>query len=249
VGKVVASIQTVRWLSWALVALAIASGVVSLLIALGILFPHVDVEDLVQRIETFRQNDTRAFPVVLFGSLATLGVFLVGAVLGVALRPWAPPSGLRDTMTLLFVIGGVIGIVAQLVNVAVNQAATFGICDCNYRTEELIGQDYALSVGWAVVNWLAIGAVTMVGVGAAIAGRIIDVSPAWRTLSYLIAIVLLFAVALRIVAAFVFIELFDPFQVSDLGIAVAAGILVPIWAILVARGAREPAVYPAPSTT
>lgn len=232
----VGSVQTVRWLSWTLVVLAIASAVVTLLIVLGILFPHVDIEDLVQRIEAFRANDTRAFPVVVLGSLATLGVFLVGAMLGVALRSWAQPSGLRDAMTLLFVVGGVIGIIAQLANIAVNNAATFGICDCNYRTEELIAQDYALSVGWALVNWLATGAITVVGAGAAVAGRIIDISPLWRTVSYLIALLLIFAVALRVLAAFVFIEAFDPFQVSDLVIAVAAGILVPIWAILLARG-------------
>ena len=236
----VSSVRWLRWLCWALVVLAVISAVVTLLIVLGILFPHVDIEDLVQRIEAFRANDTRAFPVVVLGSFATLGVFLVGAMLGVALRPWAPPSGLRDAMTLLFVIGGVIGIVAQLANIAVNNAATFGICDCNYRTEELIAQDYALSMGWTVVNWLSIGAITVVGVGAAVAGRIIDVSPAWRTLSYVIALVILFAVALRVIAAFVFIEAFDPFQLSDLAIAVAAGILVPIWAILLARGAANP---------
>jgi hypothetical protein len=223
-------------LSWALVFFAVISAVVTLLIALGILFPEVDIDDLVERIEAFRANDTNGFPVALIGSLATLGVFLVGAMLGVGLRPWARPSGLRDAMTLLFVIGGAIGVTAQLVNVAVNQAATFGICDCNYRTEELIGQDYALSVGWAIVNWLAIGAVTLVGVGAAVAGRIVDISPAWRTLSYLIAVVILIGVALRVIAAFVFIAAFDPFQVSDLVVAFAAGILVPIWAILLARG-------------
>lgn len=81
---------------------------------------------------------------------------------------------------------------------------------------------------------------TLVGVGAAVAGRIIDISPAWRTLSYLIAVVLIFGVALRVLAAFIFIEVVDPFQISDLATAFAGGILVPIWAILLARGAANP---------
>ena len=36
-------------------------------------------------------------------------------------------------------------------------------------------------------------------------------------------------------ASFVFIQAFDPFQLSDILTAIAAGILVPVWAILLAR--------------
>jgi hypothetical protein len=150
-------------------------------------------------------------------------------------------------MTLLFVIGGSLGIAANVVDVAVSNAATFGYCDCGFKAEELIAQDYALSIGWTTVNWLSIVAVTLTSIGVAIAGRLLDVSPAWRTLSYLIAVVVLLAVAVRVLAAFVFIAAFDPFQVSDLVIAFAAGILVPIWAILLARGVdrTEPMLEPA----
>jgi hypothetical protein len=49
------------------------------------------------------------------------------------------------------------------------------------------------------------------------------------------------------VASFVFIEAFDPFQVSNLITAVASGILVPAWAILLMRGVGEPEGYPAPA--
>lgn len=243
----VTSFQTVRWLSGALVVLAIVSAVVTLLVAVGILFPPVDIQDLIQRLEAFRANDARAFPVAALGSLATLGVFLVGAMLGVALRPWARPSSLRDAMTLLFVIGGIVGIVAQLLNLAFNHASTFGICDCNYKAEELIAQDYALSLGFTAVSWLAIGAITLTGIGVALAGRLVEVGAAWRTLSYVIAAVLVFAVALRVLAAFVFVPIVDPFQVSDLAVAFAAGVLVPIWAILLARGADRPALVVEPA--
>jgi hypothetical protein len=87
-----------------------------------------------------------------------------------------------------------------------------------------------------VLNWLTIGAVTLVGVGAGLAGRYVNVSPAWRAVSYLIAALLLVGVSLRFLGAFVFVEVFDPFQISDLLVGLAAGILVPIWAILLARG-------------
>jgi hypothetical protein len=53
--------------------------------------------------------------------------------------------------------------------------------------------------------------------------------------------VVLVAAAIRVVNAFVFIEAFDAFWVSDLMVGLAAGILVPIWAILLARGAARQA--------
>lgn len=242
-----ASVRWLRGLSWALVVLAVISAAVTLLFALGLLRPPHEIEDFVERLIANRTSDTDAFPFVVLGSLASAGVFLIGALLGVALRPWAPAKPQRDAMSMLIVIGGVIGIGANLLNIAVGEAATFGYCDCGYRTEEVIGLNYALTVGWSAVNWLSVGAVTLVGIGVAVAGRIIDISPLWRTLSYLIAVVLIFAVALRVLAAFVFIEAVDPFQISDLATAFAAGILIPIWAILLARGAANPEADVAPA--
>lgn len=236
----VTSVRMVRWLCWVLVALAVANAVITLGFALGIGAPPPPGEtvDLVDRLLAFRADDQRIFPVVVLGSLTGLGVFLIAAVLGSALRRWASDTPARDMMVLLFVVGGVTGIAANLLNVAVGNAATFTYCDCGYKTEEVIAQDYALSVGWTVVNWLSIGAVTFVGVGAALAGRLLDFSSTWRLVSYAIAALLLAAVALRLVAAFVFIQAFDPFQLSDILTAIAAGILVPIWAVLLAREIR-----------
>jgi hypothetical protein len=200
--------------------------------------PPPDTADLVDRLLAFRADDTRIFAVVVLQSLAGLGVFLVAAILGYALRRWAPQTPARDAFVVLFVVGGVLGVTANLVNIAVGNAATFGYCDCVYKAESLISQDSALSVGWTVVNWLSIGAVTLVGVGAALGGRLLDFSPAWRLVSYAIAALLFVAVVIRLVAAFVFVAAFDPFQVSDLLTALAAGILVPVWAVLLAREVR-----------
>ena len=236
----VASVRWVRALCWALVVLAVISALVSLLFATGILRPPHDVEDLVERLIANRTSDTDAFPFVVLGSLAAIGVFLFAALLGVALRSWAPANPQRDAMATIFVIGGALGIGANLLNMAVANAATFGYCDCGYKTEEVIGQNYALMVGSTMVNWLTLGALTLIASGVALAGRLVDVSPAWRTVSYLIVVALLFAAALRVLAELVFIGAFDPFQVSDLILAFAGGILVPIWAVLLARGAANP---------
>jgi hypothetical protein len=238
----VASVRWLRGLCWALVVLAVISAVVSLLFATGILLPPHDAPDLVERLILDRTSDTDAFPFVVVGSLATIGVFLIATLIGVALRSWVPAVPRRDAMTMLFVVGGALGIASNLLNIAVGNAATFGYCDCGYKSEEVIGLNYALTVGWTMVRWLSLGALTLVGSGVAVAGGLVSISPAWRTLSYVIAVALLLAVALRVLAAFVFVPLFDPFQVSDLVVAFAAGILVPIWAVLLARGTadREP---------
>lgn len=196
------------------------------------------------RLIAIRTDDERLFPLVLVGALATLGVYLVAAMLGVELRRWAAPTPARDVMTLLLVFGGLVGIGSQLMNIGVGDAARPLYCDCGYRAEEVIGLDRALSVGWSMINWMGMGAVTFVGVGVAVAARVVTVSPAWRTLSYAVAVGVLAAVALRFAAAIVFIEAFDPYQVSDLIVAVTSGVLVPIWAVLLARGIVEPEGQP-----
>src|SRR4029079_17865268 len=132
---------------------------------------------------------------------------------------------------LLLVVGGVVGVIGQLVNIAVGESANPFYCDCGYKNEEVIGLNEALRVGWTIAAWLGLGAVTLVGIGASVAGRLIEVSPLWRTLSGVIAIALLVGVLLRVLADFFFVEAFDPFQLSDLIIAATVGVLVPIWAI------------------
>jgi hypothetical protein len=96
-----------------------------------------------------------------------------------------------------------------------------------------------------MINWLAMGAVSLVGIGVALAGRVVEVSSRWRLVSYAIAAAVLVAVAIRVAGSLVFIEAFDPFQVSDLIVAITSGILVPIWAILLSRGISEPEAQPA----
>ena len=141
---------------------------------------------------------------------------------------------------MLLVFGGLIGIGSQLLNIGVGDAARPFICDCGYRAEEQVGLARALDVGWSMVNWMNIGAVTFVGIGVAATARVVQVSSTWRLVSYAIAVAVLVAAGIRVAASLVFIEIFDPFTVSDLIIAVALAILVPIWAILLSRGVAEP---------
>ena len=246
-GPVVANRQTLTRLSWTLVVLVVISAAVTLLLTSGVLHTQFDIPDLVDRLIAIRTDDERVFPLVMIGSLATVGVYLVAAMLGVVLRAWTAPSSTRDVMTVLLVFGGLIGMTSQLANIGVGDAARPFYCDCGYRTEQMIGRDEALNLGWSMVNWLAIGAITLVGVGVAVAGSVVSVTATWRVLSYAIAVGVLLAAAVRVAASIVFIEAFDPFQVSDLIIAITSGILVPVWAILLSRGVVEPEVEPTAS--
>ena len=232
--------RTLAWLTGPLVILVIISAAVTLLFVMGVLLPPPDeTDDFVDQLLFMRTHDEQAFPFVIVGSLATLGVYLIAAMLGLVLRAWAEPSPMRDAMSLLLAFGGVIGIGGQLLNIGVGDAARPFYCDCGYRAEEVISLDRALNVGWSMVNWLSIGAITLVGFGVALAGRVVEVSSTWRLLSYAIAVAVLVAVAIRVAGSIVFIEAFDPFQASDLIVAVTSGLLVPIWAILLWRGTPE----------
>jgi hypothetical protein len=232
--------RNLRTLCWALVVLAIVAAALTLMITFAIFVPPPPVEgtDLVENLLADRLADKAIFPYVFVQSVATAGVFLIAALLGVALRGWAAAGSMRDRMTLLLVIGGALGIGANVLNIAVANVATYDYCDCLYKNEGLISQQWALSLGYASVNWFSIAAVALVGVGVGIAGRLVNVSPTWRTLSLVIAVVILAALVVRTLASFVFISAFDPFQVTDLVIAATLAILVPIWAVMLARGAQ-----------
>jgi hypothetical protein len=236
----VANRRALTSLSWALVVLVIISAVVALLLASGVLLTPFDIPDFVDRLVAIRSDQERLLPIIMLGALATLGVYLVAAMLGMALRAWSVPGTARDMMTLLLVLGGVLGIGSQLLHIGIHDAARPFYCDCGYRAEEVIALDSALLVAESMFSWLAMGAVTLVGVGVATAARVVTVNGTWRLVSYLIVAGLLVAVALRFVAALVFIEAFDPFLVSDYIVAITSGVLVPIWAILLARGVSEP---------
>ncbi|MEA2676493.1 MAG: hypothetical protein QOJ81_634, partial [Chloroflexota bacterium] len=179
------------------------------------------------RLLVYRGDDQKVFGLSLIGGIAGTGLYLVGALLGVALRRFAPGGAAADVMAALFVIGGTIGVASQFMYLANAAYATFGYCDCGYKAYEVIAQDYALSSAWTVQLWVNTGGLVIVGLAAAFAGWVVNLTRDWRILSYIIAFAALVGAALRI---------FGANQASDITLGVAAGIAVPIWAFLLARG-------------
>lgn len=226
----VAADRLLRWLCWALIATVIVSAIMTLTLSLNPFATDVpNTTDFVERLLLYRDFDRELYPLAVVSNLAALLVFFIGALLGPALRFVAPGGAVRDVMAVTFVVGGVLGVAAQLLNLAVNTAATFTYCDCGYKAYEVIAQDYALGIGWTMQQWLNLGAITIVGLGAAVAGWLIRISRDWTLVSYLIAIGLLIGVVLQIAGL-------GP--TSSMVVGVVSGIGVPIWAFLLARGAR-----------
>jgi hypothetical protein len=230
-----------RSLCWTLVVFAVVSAAVSLAFTAGLIVPQgaEDIVDLVERIAAFRANDAQVYPFALIVSLANAIVFLVVALLGGALRRLVEPGSGRDVMTSTFIVAGVLGVASSLAFIAVTHFSAHEICDCLYREEQYIAQDYAILIGWDVASWLANGALVVVGIAAVLAARLIDAGSAFRTVSYLIAVVLIGATVLRVLNHFLPNMGFDLLMILDIVVSLTTGILVPIWAILLARSVAD----------
>jgi hypothetical protein len=217
-------------LSWVLLVLVVITAVLTLGLSYDVFvkYPNPpDTLDYVERLLQYRAYDTDTYGLRLVEGLVGVGIFVVAALLGVAIRWLAPAGAPRNLMATLFVLGGAVGVVAQLFNIAIAKSGTFGYCDCGYKSTEVIGLGYALGVAITTQTWLALASVTLVGIGTAVAGRIIDLGQIWRLLSYGIAIALIAAVLLLFL---------DYGQESNLVVGLTLILGVPAWLILLARG-------------
>jgi len=223
--------RLMRRLCWALIVLAIGAALLSVTTSVNPFSTDIpDSTDFVDRLLTYRSWDHQLYPLALVSNLLAIGVYVLAALVGIGLRNFAPAGLARDLMATVFVAGGIVGVVSQLINVGVNQAATFGYCDCGYKAYEVIAQDYALSLGWNIQIWMNLAALAILGGGVAVAGRIADVSRDWSIVSYLIVIGLAIGVVL---------QLAGQGTTAQIVVGVTAGIGVPVWAFLLARRTRD----------
>ena len=221
--------RPLRTLAAALALLAATSAIITIGLSLDLFAKALEVPDsadLVERLLAERAHDALVYGPIVVGSFATLGVFLVMALLGAAMRPRAAAGVARDIMVVLLVVGGVLGIGGQLVNLAFHQQATYGYCDCDFRNQAIISQAYALNTSERIEYWLTMGASVIIGAGVALAGQLLDLGRPWRLLSYVIGGATLVAVVLR----YADLEL-----ATSIALGIALGIALPVWAIVLAR--------------
>jgi hypothetical protein len=188
--------------------------------------PVADDATFLDRLLVYRSDDQKIYGLILASSVVTSGLFLIAAMLGPALRRFAAEHPAAGLMSAVFIVGGTVGVISQLVNIGVAQMATFTYCDCGTLETEVIAQDYALALGWTTQIWLNLGATAIVGIAVGIAGRVLAISREWSMVSYLIVVGVFVAVAMRI---------FGLDQLSSLLIGVVAGLIVPIWAYMIIR--------------
>jgi hypothetical protein len=169
----------------------------------------------------------------LLFAVAFVALAGVGLLLG---RAWSAARDHGSVLAALFLVAAILGATAQLLHVGAVQAATEPtICDCGYRAEEIIGRLQALQLADSGQTWLMHGALLSAAVGLTLAAALGSAAswPRWLLVtSWLIAALLVAGVA----ATLLELEL-----LPDLIVLATAGVLLPVWAIGVARRETRPA--------
>jgi hypothetical protein len=187
-----------------------------------------DTVDLPTRLIDSKGYDAQVWPFdlasnVLFG-VGFVALELIGVVL---------PSltGRRETSIRAYAgalaLAGVLGVGAELIYVgARSQIINIGYCDCGFKNEEAISQLWALNLVQGAQSWLVTAAAILIAVG--FVGLAIESGPAlvssrWTWWSLVTAAVIVLRAALSVLNI-----------AGDAGNAIqgiAAGILIPVWAV------------------
>jgi hypothetical protein len=170
------------------------------------------------------------WPVFLWTNLA-FGIGFLAAVAFAFNIAAADGVGGLPTFKSLVAAGGVIGAIASIIPIGAAEAKAFvQYCDCGFKETEVVSQLWAQMVAEDIGGWfnrvasvaLAVGLVALIRE----AGSVIP--PMLRTWTYLLVIALVLAPLLAIN------ELTDPLAEELITLA-AGGVLVPVWAIWLAR--------------
>ena len=236
--------KTVRWLAWS-VGITFLIGTALQLVDIQNLYatpPAVpDTLNMVERRLAIQDYRVAIWPIFFLGNLSFGVGFVALAGLGLALASGlARGTARRIAITASFVVGGVLGAVAQLVVIGAAQATVdIAYCDCGFKETEIVSQIWAQMVVEGASNWLLNGAAVLAAIGV----LAVDASfrrrmpAAWSIVSWLTAIGLVATVVVGV------LQLGE-----DLGLylfLVVSGVLVPIWSIWLGASLRgAPAVEP-----
>ncbi len=126
-------------------------------------------------------------------------------------------------------LSGTLGVTAAALYIGGTQVTIAqSYCDCGFRTEELIGRFWALEIVQGATNWLGYGAIA-VGAIAVLTSTVAVTHPVlsgpWRWIGVSAAAMLMISIALHEVSET---------SLGDLVVAVATGVLLPMWAVILA---------------
>ena len=112
-------------------------------------------------------------------------------------------------------------------------------CDCGFKNEESISQFWAINIIDGATNWLSYGAIVFGAIGVAISVRVLcrlGMTPTWRWVSWAAVVALLLSIVLHGIS---------DSPAGDVVAAVATGILLPVWALILAM--RSDRFQPVPA--
>jgi hypothetical protein len=234
----------VRVLALLVTAFFFAAAVLQGVLAFDVLGPPPpEQEDFIERvIDAFEWEQTR-WPVEFAATaLFALGFVALGGLGALLSRLVGSGDPRRLLMTAAYLGAGGIGAASQLVWLGVKPIATSPqYCECGLRNEEIMSRLMILDVAGSAQLWLAIGAIVLAAVGAVLVagiGRERGMPGSWAWLSLVIAVVSLASAGLAVIGAYPF---------DQLALLVAAGILIPVWALWVAI--RAESLAPADAVT
>jgi hypothetical protein len=191
--------------------------------------------DFVDRILTIYEFQSSVRPIE-FTSFVAFGIgFAALATLGPVLGRLASDDDARGGLVMAALLGlGGLGLASQLIQIGSLPFLTSPeLCECGLREHEIMAREVVINTLFGVQLWLVVGALVLAAPGFLFAGSLgadAGMPPAWRFLSIVIALASIVLAVLAVLEAF-------PFDQYLLGMA--AGILVPIWAIWLAMRARE----------
>lgn len=203
--------------------------------------PEPPTDDFVDRTLTFYTFATSQWPIE-FTSFAAFAIgFAALAALGPVLGRLASDDDARGGLVMVTLLGlGGIGLASQLVPLGALPFLTFPeLCECGLREHEVMAREVVNGTIFNVQIWMTVGALVLAAPGLWLAGSLgadAGMPAAWRWLSLLIGLASVVLAVLAVLYAF-------PFDQYVLGLT--AGILVPIWAIWLAR--RAPQLWGTPA--
>ena len=163
--------------------------------------------------------------VVAFGAL-TLAAVQIAALAGSDRR-----AGLLQSAIL---VAGILGVTTGLLYIGATKVTIDQqYCDCGFKIQESISQFWAINIVQGATNWLSYGAIVFSAIALglsslALANR--GLSTAWHVLAWTAAVLLVLSIPAH--------EFIDS-PLGDLLAALATGLLIPAWAILLAMRSTD----------
>jgi hypothetical protein len=235
------SARAIRWLAAVFAVTYVASTLLQ--VALGFdLFgapPEVpETADLPTRLLAFQPFEQSRWPIEWTAALLVAATFAIAIVLTCLLAAHGRRGIDRSVAVGTLASGAVLGLGSVLLYVGAHDLATnVGYCDCGFKETEVIGRLWALMVIDGGTGWLRDGALILLAIGVAFAGRWLggrEMSGSWYTWSLLAAIALVSDPIAR--------NVLPNLEYGEVIFPTITTVVVAIWALWIARSfaAREP---------